>query len=81
MNRSTLNLLAALTVLIGSWALATPKSLGAQEPGQACCTARAVSPGTSKSGSNWPKPVNGSVPREPPSRWSSSPTSSVPSVR
>lgn len=39
MNRSTLNLLAALTVLIGSWALATPKSLGAQEPGQACCTA------------------------------------------
>ena len=38
MNRSTLNLLAALTVLIGSWALATPKSLGAQEPGQACCT-------------------------------------------
>ena len=39
MNRYTLNLLAALTVLVGSWALATPRSLGAQEPGQACCSA------------------------------------------
>lgn len=39
MKRVTLNTLAALTVLVGSWTLATPHEARGQGDGRACCTA------------------------------------------